>query len=422
MAREPEIIAAQRKAAEAGEMTAQFSLGEAYRLGLKVPRDLTEAVRWLHRAAAQGHAQAAHSLNLLSAQGVDVTPPTDEPTPRRQQSLDDLLDSLKPASGPEGDGGMDAPLALPEPDSDPLDLDGGGGVDLAALRASTSPAAWVALGNAYRLGQGCEVDEVEAVTWYDKAAQAGDVQGQFSLAVMYDQGLGVRPNDKEALRWYLAAAKAGDAPAQFNLGNMIRAGRGCPRDPKVAAQWYKKAADQGDAAALFNLGTLHEAGEGVPADLGRAQEFYRRAAAMGLAEAQFNLANMLRASDGEAALDFYTQASQQGLVAAQINLGLMLQDSDPDSAVYWLRRAAASGNEMAMLNLAAMYLAGHGVAKDEVEAHLWLEALTERRPEPKIATAANQGATALARLIGPNGVAESRRRRLSRGLPPRREG
>lgn len=415
MSREPEIIAVMRKAAEAGEMSAQFSLGEAYRLGQKIPRDTAEAVRWLHRAAAQGHSQARRSLDILKTQGVDVSPPADLPALNKRQSLDDLLDSLKPAEGPEGDGGMDAPLPPPEPETDPLDLEGGGGIDVLSLRGSDDPAAWVVLGNAYRQGQGVDIDEVEAFTWYDKAAKAGHVQGQYALAVMYDQGLGTRHNDKEALRWYLAAAKAGDAASQFNLANMIRDGRGCPADAKVAEQWYKKAAAQGEAAALFCLGALSETG----GDRDKALDFYRQAAAQGVAEAQFNLGNMLRTSDGDAAMDFYTQASEQGLVAAQVNLGLMLQDVDPGTATYWLRRAAQSGNAMAMLNLAAMYLEGHGVEKDEVEAHLWLDALADSNPDAKIAACAQQGLAALARVIGATGLAESRRRRPWRGLPPK---
>ncbi|MBI2241253.1 MAG: sel1 repeat family protein [Magnetospirillum gryphiswaldense] len=417
MSREPEIIAAYRKAAEAGEMSAQFSLGEAYRLGQKIPRDTTQAVLWLHRAAAQGHSQARRSLDVLKTQGVDITPPADQPSQRKMQSLDDLLDSLKPAEGPEGDGGMDAPLPPPEPESDPLDLDGGT-VDCASLRACDDPAAWVALGNAYRLGQGVEPDEVEAFTWYEKAAKAGDPRGQYSLGVMYDQGLGTRQNDKEALRWYLAAAKAGDAASQFNLANMIRDGRGCPADTKVAAQWYQKAAAQGEAAALFCLGALYETGR----DRDKALDFYRQAAAQGVAEAQFNLGNMLRASDGDAAMDFYTQASEQGLVAAQVNLGLMLQDVDPATATYWLRRAAQSGDAMAMLNLAAMYLEGHGVEKDEIEAHLWLDALADSNPDAKIAACAQQGLAALEKVVGAQGLAESRRRRPLRGLAPKTGG
>ncbi|MBR9972851.1 tetratricopeptide repeat protein [Magnetospirillum sulfuroxidans] len=414
MAREPEIIAAYRKAAEAGEVTAQFSLGEAYRQGLKVTRDPAEAVLWLHRAAAQGHPQAGRSLQQMQAQGFDITPPADTPS-RHQQSLDELLDSLKPATAPEGDGGMDAPLPAPEPDADPLDLEGGF-VDIDSLKQANTPAAWVSLGNAYRLGHGTEVDEVEAVSWYGKAAKANDPHGQYSLALMYDQGLGVRANDSEALRWYLAAAKAGDAEAQYNLANMIRAGRGCPADAKVAEQWYKKAAAQGDAAALFSLGTLYESGHGIEIDSAKAQDFYRQAAAKGVAEAQFNLGNMLRGSDGEAALDFYTQASEQGLIQAQINLGLMLQDSDPTSAAYWLRRAALAGNDIAMLNLAGMHLSGHGVHKDEIEAHLWLEVVAGQTREAKIAAAAQQAAAALARIIGADGVAQSRQRRARRGL------
>lgn len=415
MAREPEIIAAYRKAAEAGEMTAQFSLGEAYRLGQKVARDTAEAVRWLHRAAAQGHPQAARTLQQMQAQGIDITPPADHPAPRQRQSLDDLLDSLKPASGPEGDGGMDAPLIAPDADSDPLDLEGGGAVDVDALKRTDSPAAWVALGNAYRQGQGVEMDEVEAVSWYTKAAKANDPHGQYALAVMYDQGLGVRANDTEALRWYLAAAKAGDAQAQYNLANMIRAGRGCPADAKVAEQWYKKAAAQGEAAALFSLGALYEAGQGVEVDPAKAEDFYRQAAALGVAEAQFNLGNLLRGRDLDAALDFYTQASEQGLRQAQLNLGLLLQDSDAASASYWLRRAAKAGDTVAMLNLAALLITGRGVGKDEAEAYLWLEQ-AQRHGHGTVAAIAGKGMSALSKVMGEDGVAAARSRAPLLGL------
>lgn len=415
MAREPDHIAAYRKAAEDGESSAQFSLGEAYRLGLKVARDPAEAVRWLHKAAIQGHPQAGRSLQQMQAQGIDITPPADQPITAHRQSLDDLLDSLKPADGPEGDGGMDAPLVAPAADADPLDLESGPRMDLLALRHSDDPAAWVALGNAYRLGHGIDQDEVEAFSWYSRAAKAGNVQGQFNLALLYDQGLGVRANDTEALRWYLAAAKAGDGQAQFNLANMICLGRGCPADAKLAEQWYRKAAAQGEAFALYNLGTLYESGQGMEVNSAMAEDFYRQAAAKGVAEAQFNLGNLLRGRDVEAALDFYTQASEQGLRQAQLNLGLMLQDSDAASAAYWLRRAAKAGDTVAMLNLAALLITGRGVAKDEGEAYLWLEQ-AGRVGRGAVADIAAKGVRALAKVMGEDSIAQARGRALLLGL------
>lgn len=51
--------------AEAGDPDAQFDLGQAYRLGRGVPRDLKRAETLFGKAAAQGHVQAADNYGLL---------------------------------------------------------------------------------------------------------------------------------------------------------------------------------------------------------------------------------------------------------------------------------------------------------------------------------------------------------------------
>ena len=137
MAREPEIVTRYREAAERGDAMAQFNLGDSYRLGYRVPRDLVEAVRWLTKAASQGHREAIKKLRQMQAEGIDITPPPEMDAPRRQQSLDDLLDSLAPGAANEGDGGVDVLLPDPEPETDPLYV-AEDEVDLAALRAAAN--------------------------------------------------------------------------------------------------------------------------------------------------------------------------------------------------------------------------------------------------------------------------------------------
>ncbi|MBC2667247.1 SPOR domain-containing protein [Novosphingobium flavum] len=51
--------------AEKGDPDAQFDLGQAYRLGRGVPRDLSKAEALFAKAAAQGHVQAADNYGLL---------------------------------------------------------------------------------------------------------------------------------------------------------------------------------------------------------------------------------------------------------------------------------------------------------------------------------------------------------------------
>jgi TPR repeat protein len=59
-----------RKAAEQGDATSQFSLGQRYEAGKGgVERDLDEAVEWYRRAAQQDYAKAQTNLGNLYRAG-----------------------------------------------------------------------------------------------------------------------------------------------------------------------------------------------------------------------------------------------------------------------------------------------------------------------------------------------------------------
>ena len=53
------------KAARQGDAEAQYNLGVCYRKGYGVEKDLTEAVKWLRKAADQGFAEAQDMLRKL---------------------------------------------------------------------------------------------------------------------------------------------------------------------------------------------------------------------------------------------------------------------------------------------------------------------------------------------------------------------
>ena len=64
---------------------------------------------------------------------------------------------------------------------------------------------------------------------------------------MYDDGQGVPQDYKQAVKWYTKAAEQGNAEAQYNLALVYANGQGVPQDYKQAAKWYTKAAEQGNA-------------------------------------------------------------------------------------------------------------------------------------------------------------------------------
>lgn len=113
------------------------------------------------------------------------------------------------------------------------------------------------LGWIYDNEQGVKRDFVQAVKWYSKAAEQGDVNGQFRLGVMYDNGYGVKQNYKEAIRWYGKSAEQGSEEGQCNLAIMYEFGQGIAIDINEAVRLYRLAAKQQNQtakAALKRLG------------------------------------------------------------------------------------------------------------------------------------------------------------------------
>lgn len=132
----------------------------------------------------------------------------------------------------------------------------------------------------------------QAMSWYERAARAGNAQAQFFMGVIAEKGLRDGPDPETAVDWFEKAAQQGHADSQFRLGLAYRTGRGRAADPALAARWFGLAARQGLAEAQFNLARMHELGLGVDANAAQAAILYRRAAEAGLAPAAYNLGLM----------------------------------------------------------------------------------------------------------------------------------
>lgn len=131
------------------------------------------------------------------------------------------------------------------------------------------------LGWKFRLGEGVEKDEFEAVYWYRKAANQGLDVAQYNLGLAYDFGRGIDKNETKAVYWYRQAAEQGNADAENNLAVMIEYGTGCEKDDKGALELYHKAVEHGSDMGRVNLGRVYENGMlGVEKDLLKAKELY----------------------------------------------------------------------------------------------------------------------------------------------------
>ncbi|AYC99478.1 tetratricopeptide repeat protein [Neorhizobium sp. NCHU2750] len=124
-------------------------------------------------------------------------------------------------------------------------------------------------------------DDKAEISYYQKAADNGNVLAAYNLGVAYRDGLGTTANVKTALDWFEKAAAAGDDTAAFNIGSIYDEGKLVPADDQTAIAWYDLAAQRGNVDAMINLAIMYETGEGITANMQKAADLYRQAAEKG---------------------------------------------------------------------------------------------------------------------------------------------
>ena len=139
---------------------------------------------------------------------------------------------------------------------------------------------------------GVSQDAAEALKWYRKAAEQGNVRAQYHLGYCYFKGQGVAQDYVEAFRWYREAAEQGDADAQSDLGLCYDRGRGVESSQTEAVKWWRRSANQGDASSQVMLGFDYALGIGVPIDDVEAYKWFNLASAQGEESAKRRLALM----------------------------------------------------------------------------------------------------------------------------------
>ncbi|MEM9706662.1 MAG: tetratricopeptide repeat protein [Pseudomonadota bacterium] len=157
-----------REAAEAGDAGAQYNLGVAHLVGQGVKRDYPAAAEWFEKASAQGHAESQYNLALLFESDY-----LGAPDPVRAVEL------MQAAA----EGGL--------------------------------PSACVAVGLMHYDGRlpatSAEDAATKAADWFERAALAGDPQGQFLFAAALAKGEGRTQNPEEAKTFLREALKGADA-------------------------------------------------------------------------------------------------------------------------------------------------------------------------------------------------------------------
>jgi sel1 repeat protein len=117
--------------------------------------------------------------------------------------------------------------------------------------------AYTGLGRCYAYGLGVVFNAQNALHWYQKAAYAGSALGQYYLGILYFEGWnGEKPDKKKGLEWLFKAANGCEPWAMFYIGNCYKRGDGVEKNIDEAIRWYKKAAEYGDEDAPLLLKEL----------------------------------------------------------------------------------------------------------------------------------------------------------------------
>lgn len=103
----------------------------------------------------------------------------------------------------------------------------------------------------YRAG-----DVTTAMARLRKASDAGHAPAQVLLADILDQA----EMNEEAVSYYRKAAEQGNADGEYGLGNMYANGEGVKRDPAEARKWILRAADKNHARAITTLAQAYISG------------------------------------------------------------------------------------------------------------------------------------------------------------------
>lgn len=206
-----------------------------YLSGQGVKQDKAEAVKWFHKAAFQGNAEAMFNLGASYYNGDGVT--------RDEQQAYAWFLLAKEAGSPPANAAV-----LREE---------------AVLDAGDINESYDDIGNMYGRGTDLPKDEKKAAEWIMKSARRGDTSAQIAMADRFLNGIGVAQDFVQGKRWCEEASKKGDSRGTYCVGVIYQRGLGVPRDPKKARKWYEQAAAHENRQAMMALANMDITGEGT---------------------------------------------------------------------------------------------------------------------------------------------------------------
>ena len=167
-------------------------------------------------------------------------------------------------------------------------------------------------------------------------------------------------DDKQALKYFRRASDDGDLVADWYLGHMYRLGRGVEQSDAQAFSYYGRVADQ------FNADEPSPKKLKIMVDgLVRTGDYYRRGSKSGAIPQDF-----------DRAIRTYKLAATYGHPAADYGLGVMNVRGQgvrakPEQGLKWLMKAARKRHAPSEAYLGNLFWKGEFVKQDRTRALMW---------------------------------------------------
>ena len=295
------------EAAAGGNVEAMVELAKIYRTGIAdIPKNFSEALKLLNRAAILGDASAMNLLGVMyeSGEGVEAS---------EEKSFEWCLKAANAGNA----------------------------------------VAMYNVSYKYRTGEGVTKNIVESGVWLGHAAENGYPQAMYDLGRTYDK---IR-KFKQAFEWFLKAAKKGHSNAMNDVAFMYSNGRGVEKNPEEAMTWYMLATRLDNVAAIKNLAYHYGYGVNTDKNFDEAVTLYKRAIILGDVEAINGLGELYYSvKDFGEAVKYFHNAANLGNTDAMVNLYRMYGEGsgvnvNEKLASHWLQRAVSMGNNLAKANM-----------------------------------------------------------------------
>lgn len=306
------------KAVKAEHKYAEYSLASLYARGNGVAQDLVKAFDLYQRSADQNNPYACYELAKMFRDGIG--------TNSDPQSAEQYFQSAF-----QGFSNMEAKM----PD-DKLEY---------------------RLGQMLHTGTGTEADNAAAEVLFEKAATAGNVYAQYSLAMLW-----LHDNTKDAGKAVALLHKAsdsGNATAQYALGKLYLNGELVDKDSLKAEKLLIQSSEQGNTYAQYQLGKLYlEGSEPVQKDIDKALNYLQKATDQNNPFAQYTLGKIYLDGNGVKkdllkAEKLLLQSAEQGNAFAAYRYGCLLHEfyNSEKDALEWIQKAADADHPGALYTL-----------------------------------------------------------------------